>query len=184
MAILVFVVFTQPILNNPIKFVTNGNVEGGIFALEDQKKIIEVALADASELRGKIEELNASLNAIKQEDIKRLDNFLPDSVDEAQLVADINNIARRAGMKIDEVNIEAQGSRQARGQTTNTAVPELATLTASFSTDGSYEQVRTFMNDIALSLRVLDVKNFSFETSKALGNQYSYKITLITYWLK
>lgn len=178
-----FVFFTQPILNDPLEFAGDGAVSGGIFALEEQKNVIQTALADAEELSSKIASLNTELNAIDDSDIERLDNFLPDSISDVQLVTDINNIARLSGMKIDNVNIEVSNTRQTRQQAGDLN-PELSELRVSFDTEASYIKMREFLNNVSKSLRVLEVNNLSFSVSPEDAGRHTYNVTLTTYWLK
>src|SRR5690606_37052742 len=162
----------------------NGDIEGGINFLVEQKKIIQTSLDDAQNLKEKIAELTARMNSISQADLQRLDNFLPDSVSEVQLVTDINNIAKSSALTIDQVTVETSKPAPSIRQSSLGTNLELASLSVSFQTTGTYSQVRSFMQNVARSLRVLDISNFSFSVNPQDGGRHIYNITLTTYWLK
>ena len=181
----IFYLFVNPILNAPLVFNgQTGDITGGINFLVEQKKVIQTSLDDAQDLRERIAELTAEMNSISQADLQKLDNFLPDSVSEVQLVTDINNIANRSLLEIDQVNVETSQPTPSIRQSNLGVNPELASLTVSFQTTGSYTQIRSFMENVAKSLRVLDVTSFSFVVDPQGGGRHTYNIILTTYWLK
>ena len=180
----IFYLVINPILNDPLSTNSNGDIEGGINFLVEQKKIIQTSLDDAQNLKEKIAELTARMNSISQADLQRLDNFLPDSVSEVQLVTDINNIAKSSALTIDQVTVETSKPAPSIRQSSLGTNLELASLSVSFQTTGTYSQVRSFMQNVARSLRVLDISNFSFSVNPQDGGRHIYNITLTTYWLK
>lgn len=200
----VYYFLTDPIINNPrLVDAATQNVTGGIKALQKEKAALNQAIEDIQTLAGRARELEATYQTIEDEQIKRLDVFLPDSVDDLQLIVDVDTIAQKSGMQIKDVKVNTDPDRTTRTAvrtsssanstaTTTTEKPKVAKVALSFTTIGTYSQVRSFLADLSRSLRVLDVTKLSVVTpasptasTTALGaSQLQYQIELVTYWLK
>ncbi|MDQ5957857.1 MAG: hypothetical protein QG665_189 [Patescibacteria group bacterium] len=157
-----------------------GDGKSNIVQLRNEKVALNKALKDAEALAERSAELKTKVEAISAEKIQRLDDFLPDGVDDLQLVVDINNIAGRSNMKISDV--ELRKSDKARAAEAE-GKPMVATVPVSFTVTGGYADFKNFLNDISTSLRILEVKDLSFSNAEAKGGN-SYQMTVETYWLK
>ncbi len=175
------VIFTQPFLTAPAQIdPETDELSGGVMALLEEKETFATALDNARALKERINELDVKLSAISDEQIRRLDAFLPDEVDEIQLIVDVNNIASRSGMKISDVSTNWNDDNDSEADGDGSAVES---LTLSFKVAGSYGQLRSFIKDIAQSLRIMDVESISFSLDEETAVS-TYDITLVTYWLK
>ena len=146
------------------------------------------ALEKAAELQSVRQALLSRYNAFNPADIDRLHRLLPDHVDNVRLVLDLDNIAQRYGLALQNVVV---GSAQG---TTATAVSAIGgdqaydSLTFKFATEGTYENFVRFMGDLERSLRIVDLVALSM--SGTGGPQtggdptYRFDITVKTYWLK
>src|SRR3989338_2376148 len=67
------------------------------------------ALNKSQELRKTRDELLARRNTFDEEDIQKLHQILPDSVDNIRLIIDINNIAARRGLSLKDVQLGLVG---------------------------------------------------------------------------
>ncbi len=159
-----------------------GNGEPNIVALRNEKGALTKALKDAEALSERAAVLKAKVEAISKDKIERLDDFLPDSVDDLQLVVDINNIASRSNMKISDVELKRTDKSNSDNSETSGS-PMVATVPVSFTVSGSYADFKNFLQDISTSLRILEVKDLAFSTTEAKGAN-SYQLTVETYWLK
>jgi len=179
----IFFFFTSPLITNPAhKNPETGDLGGGVIELRSQQEILSKAIRDSENLKGRIDTLNRQLDSVPQ--ISRLDNFLPTQLDEIQLIVDVNNIARQSGMAIGEIDIRADSANQnQRGGTPSAGSgdPQVRNLTMSFAVVGSYGQLKSFLGDLARSLRIMDVESLSFSLSEDGRNRYNIRIT--TYWL-
>ncbi len=176
-------------LTDPI--IRGDGVFGGqtnITELRSEKLALARALRDADKLKERAAELNEKVKSIPADQIKRLDDFLPDSVDDLQLVVDINNIASRSEMKIGDVELGGKNERRRTGDTEveGAVLPEVATVPVTFTVTGSYANFKAFLTDIAQSLRILEVKEIEFASvgEGSTDTGYRYQVTVETYWLK
>ncbi len=198
----VYYFLTDPIINNPrLVDPASQNVTGGIKILQTEKVALNKAIEDIQTLSGRAQQLESVYKTIDPEQINRLDVFLPDSVDDLQLIVDVDTIAQKSGMQIKDVKVNTDPDKGARtavrsSQTVATTTPfekpKVAKVALGFTTVGSYSQVRSFLSDLSRSLRVLDVTKLSVVTpasvtasTTALGaGQLQYQVELVTYWLK
>lgn len=182
----VFFIWTDPLITGPKTIdEATGDVAGGILALRDEKIILDKAIDDARLLKERISELDTKLSQISADQIKRLDTFLPESIDGVQLVVDVNNIAKRSGLAIDDVDLRENQSRSHNLEvdTSTLSDPKAVPVTLSFVTNGSYGQIRSFISDLAKSLRIMDLSTLSFTVNDEKPTT-KYNFSLTTYWIK
>ncbi len=127
-------------------------------------------------------------NAISDQDKARLDKIVPDNIDNIRLMIDISGIASRHGVTAANLTTSADSSASgassagASGSAASASSKGLSTVVVSFSVTTSYDNFIAFLQDIERSLRILDVTTLSLAPT-ANGN-YTYGVTLDTYWLK
>lgn len=158
----------------------------------------DTALTKATELQELKQTLLSRYNAFNPSDIDRLQKFLPDHVDNVRLILDLDSLASRYGLGLQ--NVDVTGTSGASGRKEQTALGAIAagsqkydSLTLKFTTRGSYDSFVSFMTDLESSLRVVDLVNLtvSRDTSAAASSvatpgalSYTYDVTIRTYWLK
>lgn len=150
----------------------------------------DAALLKAAELQERKEALLKRFNEFNPEDRDRLQKLLPDHVDNVRLILDLDNIASRRGMALQNVVVSTPGA----GLTTQTAVGTISSakqkydvLTTKFSTQGTYSSFQQLINDLETSLRIVDLVNLKISPGIVVGAGepiYSFEVTLRTYWLK
>lgn len=202
LAIGLFFMFTdQVVVNAPLNEAnvdSAGKIDttksaGGIRALLVRQGQLNEAISTAKEVGAKVNELNGVYNSFAPADIAKLDDLLPDHVDNIQLIIDVNGIAKENGMAIKNIKFttseDDKTSSPAPATNPNSAtLPEttidsqLGSLTLSFSVTGTYSDYKKFIADIASSLRVIDISSSSFSTDDK--GVYTYDVALRTYWLK
>ncbi|MFW5853394.1 MAG: type 4a pilus biogenesis protein PilO [Patescibacteria group bacterium] len=178
----------EPLIYNPLNEVEAETgfkqVTGGIIALRQEKQVAEKAIADARDLRGRLGELQTAYEQISTAEINRLDSFLPARLDDLPVIVDIDRLARLSEMEVEGVSVES--SAEARVETRDfDELPQQETLDISFTVNGTYDQMKQFLNDLASSLRILSVKNLSFNspTGDSAG-ETTFNFTIQTYWLR
>lgn len=204
-AIGIYFYLTEPLINDPLT--VDGGTQftmGGIKALREEKKQLETAIDYIAKLKGKALEIEKLASAISPEDIERLDQFLPDSVDDLQLLVDVDNIAKRSGMTIKDVKLSTDDPKKTRAvnnsavvatQGATVAPPVITKVHLTFTAIGSYAQLRGFLTDVSKSLRIMDVEKLSVNVGGKIGSNasstaalnngiYQYQVDLATYWLK
>lgn len=147
------------------------------------------ALSKATELQKLKQSLLSKYNTFNPNDIDRLQKLLPDHVDNVRLILDIDSLATKHGMPIQNVVVSGtnanSGTQTAIG-TVSSSKQKYDSLTIKFSTQGSYETFSGFLQDLESSLRVVDLNSLTVSRTTVAGGApvYSYDVTLRTYWLK
>jgi Tfp pilus assembly protein PilO len=117
---------------------------------------------------------------IPQEDIDRLEKVIPDNIDVVRLAYDLDTIAAKykivlleisttADQNVDAIYLEETGEVFERGK-------------VNFIILSNYENFKKFIFDVERSLRIIDVRELSFNSSKS--GLYEHEVTAETYWLK
>jgi Tfp pilus assembly protein PilO len=172
-----FFLFTQPTYDK----VKAANVEIASY---------DAALQKAAELQARKQELLSRFNAFNSEDRARLEKLLPDHVDNVRLILDLDNLATRHNMALQNV-VVAGASGAPAAQTAIGAVGASKqrhdSLTLTFTTQATYEDFLAFLGDLELSLRIVDLSSLKISPLANEGGgapRYSFNITIRTYWLK
>jgi Tfp pilus assembly protein PilO len=150
-----------------------------IKSLQSQKADYDQALLDAQKLGEKRNDLLSKINLFKGEDLNRITKFLPDNIDNVRLIIDIDEIAKRYGMRIR--NFTTSQTKQDQSYVGETQNP-YGTLALSFTTSGTYQQFVAFMKALESSLRLVDIVSVEFSAAESELNDFS--VTIKTYWLK
>jgi Tfp pilus assembly protein PilO len=161
----------------------------------DSSEIAEydTALDKAAELQQLKQELLSRYNSFDPSELDRLNKFLPDHVDNVRLILDLDNLAGRYGLALQNVDVSGAGATSAKTQTAIGAIgassAKYDSLTLKFGTRGTYSNFVQFLSDLESSLRVVDLValTISADTARVAGSgepMYAYQITLRTYWLK
>lgn len=158
----------------------------------------DAGLEKARELQELRRSLLARYNTFPTSELDRLSRLLPDHVDNVRLVLDIDSMATRYDMAVQNVVINTK-----KGDETITAIGALSeqqkkyeSLTLQFSTRATYPNFVQFIEDLESSLRIVDLVSLSIESEplaqtsglaalKATPDPvYRYNIIIRTFWLK
>lgn len=157
------------------------------------------ALDKAAELQTLKQTLLSRYNSFDPNALDRLQKLLPDHVDNIALILDLDSIATRYGLALQNVDISTPGTATPTNQTAIGAIGDANqaydSLTLTFTTQGTYSDFLQFMTDLENSLRIVDlssltVSRVALSTTNGAANSaastpvYSYNIALRTYWLK
>ncbi len=153
-----------------------------------QKKIssYDKALGAAKDYTSRENNLIAQENQIPAQNLTRLATFLPDDVDNVQLILDLSNLASRSGVSLSGFSIsrsDSSAGNSSGGQGLTSAVSSTNltdSLDVTVNVTGSYNNFRNFLRQTEQSLRLLDVTNMTISSS---GSGYTYGITFRLYWL-
>jgi len=179
----VFVVYTQPSY-------------GSVKSLQTRIGEYNAALDKARELQELKRSLLARYNTFTTEQLDRLIKMLPDHVDNVRLVLDLDAMATRYGMAVQNVVISKKEITSKENATVIGAIGEQKlkydSLTLEFTTEGTYTSFAQFIQDLESSLRIVELNAFSIEQAQlkksddgALSEPvYRFDISLRTYWLK
>lgn len=146
----------------------------------------ENIIQNISDLKTQRDNLLISYNAIRDKnqgaDITRLAKALPDYVDTVRLAMDFDNISAKYGISIKSIQVVDDKKNNSASIAEAVSYKSYNTTTVSFSFITTYDSFRKFMKDIEQSLRIIDVKEVSFQASENGLNEY--KVSIQTYWLK
>jgi Tfp pilus assembly protein PilO len=178
-AILIFMFYTKPAYDS-------------VQALSAQGAQYQAALSKAAQLQQLKQSLLSKYNSFDPNQVSRLNTLLPDQVDNIRLILDLDNLAGRFGMSVQNVNISTPGSN---GASSGSVVGSIATeaqpysaLTIQFTTSGTYEQFSQFLDALQSSLRLVDLESLDMSAGGAGGSladpTFAYSLTVQTYWLR
>ncbi len=162
----------------------NPTFKGSIAANQAQIQSFDSALSAAKRFRDKEAELSIARNAIPPDQLKRLEAFLPDGVDNVQLILDLDALAARSGMRLSNFDTSDPGDEvtSVEGGFTVAAENPVDSIDLTMNATGSYAALRTFLAGIEQSLRPLDV--VAIQVVPSPTGVYSYDLTLRLYWLR
>lgn len=153
----------------------------------------DAALSKAAELQQLKQTLLSKYNTFNPADLEKLGKLLPDHVDNVRLILDIDSLAGKNAMAIQNVVVSssqsAKSSQTAIG-TVSASKQKYDSLTIRFTTQGTYDNFRTFLDDMQKSLRIVDLVSLSITRTadgaagQAAGALYNFEVALRTYWLK
>lgn len=155
-------------------------------------------LDDSKELLKKRDQVINAYNSIAEVDRDRLKKLLPDHIDNIRLIIDINGITSRRGVSIKNVRTGGGSSSKTTAasnvanvsgspaptlqQQAPASLSKYDALTMSFGVTTTYENFINILNDLELSLRILDITKISFTPTDT--NVYDFSVELKTYWLR
>ena len=161
-------------------------------------KIVEYdgALEKAAELQRLKQTLLSRYNAMDPVALERLKKLLPDHVDNVRLILDLDTMASRHGMALENVAVGEQAEAD-----TNTVVGTIGSgrtkfdsIGMRFSTSGTYTDFRNFILDLESALRVVDIVDLRIDRDAVASRipsaggpaepSFKYTLTVRTYWLK
>ena len=162
----------------------NPTMNGPIAAAQTEIQGYDNALAAAERFKEKQASLEAERIAMPPESLVRLEMFLPDGVDNVQLILDLDALASRTGMTLsnfDTTEIEGESEAASDGIVNPSGAP-LDSIELTTSGKGTYAAFRTFLDATEESLRPLDLVSLDIKTSA--NGVHTYDMTFRLYWLR
>lgn len=160
----------------------NPTYTGPVAELREEIHSYDNALTAAKQFQEKEQKLIEARSAIPQEGIERVEAFLPDSVDNVQLILDLNALAQRSGITLSNFDVASSRDEQQNDQIMLESESPVDSLELSLTATGNYASFKSFLTGAELSLRPLDLIRLSIDDS-ATG-VYSYDMTFRIYWLR
>ena len=162
----------------------NPTWSGPIAAMKTAIASDDEALAAAKEYTEQQNELASARNAINPDDLKRLEVFLPDSVDNVGLILDLNTLASNSGLLLSNVDVVTNtvNSPTASAGVPSAAVNPIHSVDLTLSAVGTYTAFKEFLQGVEKSERLLDIRDLSVKGSS--NGVYTYQMKLRLYWLK
>lgn len=159
----------------------NPTYSGNVASLREEIRSYDAALRAAEAFREKEAQLMLERNGISQEGLERLESFLPDGVDNVQLILDLNSLASRSGVSLSDFDIAAPAAEQS-GALELESEDAVESLDLTVTASGTYSAFKTFLQGAEWSLRPLDLVALEIQDSQT--GVYSYQMTFRLYWLR
>jgi hypothetical protein len=162
----------------------------GVQSIRDESTQYDQALAKAAELQALKTDLLNKYKSFSPTDLDHIQKLLPDHVDNVALILDLDNLAAKYQMPIQNVDVSTPASGGGNDTTGLATIgasgQKYDSVTIHFNTSGTYQNFQTLMEELEHSLRIVDLVglNLGPDTSNAAPGMYTYDVTLRTYWLK
>jgi hypothetical protein len=160
----------------------------------DQQQIASYnsALDGALKFSDQEKQLITQSNAISPSNLMRLQEYMPDGVDNIQLILDLDQLARRYGVGLSDFAIQnnstdgtdstaAAPGNPDSGSTALQSEGATNSLDLTVTATGSYDSFQAFLTAAELSLRPLDVMKLGLVSTNT--GIYTYTMTFRIYWL-
>lgn len=172
-----------------------------VSGLRNEVTAYNSALDNATYLQKTQDSLLDQYKNIKDTDKLRLENFLPNTVNNIEFILELEQIANLHNMPLKNIKFETPKTNEkvvAKPQTTSMLMPTTSasntaygTFAIEFTTEGTYSSFASFLKDVEHNLRLVDIKSISFTTPPPPSkgdvsdpNIYTYTLKVDTYWLK
>ncbi|HUO55946.1 MAG TPA: type 4a pilus biogenesis protein PilO, partial [Candidatus Paceibacterota bacterium] len=169
----------------------------------DQVQVVQSNIDEYNQALDKVQQLQtlkqtllSRYNSFSPDDITRLQTMLPTQVDNIGLILDLDTLANKYGMTLQNVVINSptdQSGTVGADSVMSSSTP--SALLVSFSLQGTYSQLQQYLTALQQSLRIVDLvkldigggageaNNNSGSGSTPANTGYKFDITLQTYWL-
>jgi hypothetical protein len=171
---------------------------GAVKAVNDQ---YSSAINSAEKLIAVRDQVLKSYNNISADDRGRIDNMIPNTVDNIRLIINLNSVALQHGFSLKGVTATNNTSPASAGSAAGSnpssvssisgaaansplsiSTPSLDTVTVSFTVTAPYQQFISFMQDLEANLRIMDMTHLSVSANDT--GTYDFGVQLTTYWLR
>lgn len=143
---------------------------------------------DALEKTREIEEVRIGLldtyNRIPNESKEKLEKLLPDHIDSVRLIIDVANRASQYDMTLKNIGLidsDSDSGQESGSETLGPQEGHTKTVGLKFNVAGSYDNLRAFIKDLEISLRLVDVSDLTFNSGS--DGSIDYAFTISTYRL-
>jgi len=154
----------------------------GISELRASEHEFTVALDNARRLDETRQQLLDRYNAFNADDLKRLKVMLPGNIDNVKLIIELDALASQYGLPLQNISVEEDKTAQ-DVQVIEQGGGDYGKVQLKFSVRGPYVQFVDFIDSLEHSLRIIDVRNLTFQATERT-DVYQYNLDIETYWLK
>lgn len=168
--------------------------------LKEEVSTYNVALSNSNELQDTRDSLVDVYKNVTKENRDRLEHLLPSSINNIELILEIEKIASLQGMPIKNIKFESEDKENNTDTTTQNIISSknskdslpYGIFPMEFVIEGKYNSFISFLENLEQNLRLVDVRSISFSVptpattadDKTDKSIYSYTLKVETYWLK
>lgn len=132
----------------------------------------------------KLKVLVDARNALAPEDVARLSKMIPDTIDPARLIIELDTLAKKAGTAgIHTIKTADAKATEASSRDDRAGVRLYDSVPVNFVISATYEQFTQFLKGVESNLRLIDITALTFVPSET-SSVYDFSVTVRTYWLK
>jgi Tfp pilus assembly protein PilO len=150
--------------------------------LREQSGQYKNILDNISELAARRDDLLVTYRSIPKARAEELSKVLPDNVDIVKLSMDFDAIGSKYGISIRNIRAAEVKDENTAGIITAPEAVTYGKTTVSISFVATYDNFKRFLRDIEHSLRIVNVRDVSFQSTE--NGLYQYEMSIETYWLK
>lgn len=165
----------------------------------------EKALSNSKNLQKTRDNLITSYKSISPSDKERLNKFLPNSVNNIQLILEIQQVANKHNLSIKNISFKPpvaepnpkEDTKDTKTTTNKNAkkkeVSPFGVFDLEFKTKSDYKTFTSFIKDLEQNLRLIDIVGISFTVPSTLQgkqpadfdpNIFDFTVKIKTYWLR
>ncbi len=145
---------------------------------------LEDVLDNARKLQSLRDSLIDKYNSISSRDITRLEKLIPESADNVKLILDFERIADRNNLEIEAASAVKDDEGDEQTQSFDIESNDYGTITLDFTINGGYQEFISFLKDIEKNLRITDIRSLTIGPPAGNTSDYTFDISIDTYWLK
>ncbi len=138
------------------------------------------ALSAANQYASQENLLTSQRDAISTTSLARLNEFLPDSVNQVGLILDLNGLVKQSGLTFTGISA-TQNATSSALNATDAQSSEVGSVDITVSATGTYNDFMNFLHSVENSEQLLDVQDLTVTGSET--GVYTYSIRIQTYWL-
>ncbi len=153
-------------------------------AVQDQIAVYENELTRVTDVNTRLSEHTSAINKLPLTDVQALERYLPNSLDEINIMRDLQAIAAEIGVTVGSIDF---GGKQTQSQSegeepTNQTLTGIESISFSFSGESDYDTLKNF-------LRALEVNNYQFavdslEVTPSQEGLLSFELNVLVYVLQ
>ncbi len=154
-----------------------------ISVLQKQKQEYRAAIDRVRQVEEKRDKLLTKLNDIPALEKARVESFLPTEDEVVRLMADIDAIASKYGISIEEIKSGPANFDAARSTSEAPRERPYNSKLLSFSFSSDYQNLAGFLIDLEKSLRIIDIRSIEFSQGSDSESVYRYRVDAEVYWV-
>jgi len=152
--------------------------------LQDLEDRLERVSTQSEEMMRTLTNLQNKYDAFPPQDVARLNRLVPDDIDAVRLIIDIDMLAEKHGLTINQFEVPYISSNAAKKDSGD----PIGSAITSISCKGSYADFKAFLYELEQSLTLLDVVRLTVDAGRldpATGLLLpTYRLDIQTYWYK
>jgi len=165
------------------------DVYSDIKILRAESAQYDEAIERAKELEQLRGQLSKTLESFSDADLEKLEHFLPKNIDTVRIVLDVDGIADRNSIRLNNLRVTDTGltakpnANATRGVAAQAGKQNYNTVEVSFNFSTSYSHGVDFIEDLQRSLRLLDTASITVKPDGENSNNYNFDMKMQTYWI-